>query len=352
MRTERCADAAQSGADENRRSSVGNGTGVINARILRTLDVSTTPGEGSIQYLSAASGLALMGRHLYVIADDEHSLGVFDLGDSGPGRLVRLFEGEPPVRHKARKAEKPDLEAMTALPAFDAHPFGALLAIGSGSKPNRQRAALMRLDEEGALVGSARHVDLGPLYEPLRNRFPDLNIEGLFVADGDLCLLQRGNRASRVNACVRFAWDEIERWIRDIGPAPIARSVSAFELGEIDGVPLSFTDAAGLPTGAWVFCAAAEDTSDSYADGRCAGSAIGIVSVEGELVLLERIDLPCKAEGVAVVADDETLELLLVTDADDRRAPAQLLSATLPRAYLQGSVHQARDADNRVKHAY
>lgn len=223
-----------------------------------------------------------------------------------------------------------------ALPAFEAHPFGALLAVGSGSKPNRQRAALMRLDEKGALDGSARHVDLGPLYETLRNRFPDLNIEGLFVADGDLCLLQRGNRASGVNACVRFAWQEIERWIRNIGPAPTARSVSVFELGEIDGVPLSFTDAAGLPTGAWVFCAAAEDTSDSYADGRCAGSAIGVVSIEGELVFLERIDLPCKAEGVAVMADGETLELLLVTDADDRRTPAQLLSVTLPRAQFKG----------------
>ena len=95
---------------------------------------------------------------------------------------------------------------------------------------------------------------------------------------------------------------------------------------------LRFTHAAGLPTGAWVFCAAADDTSDSYADGRCVGSAIGIVSVEGELALLERIDLACKAEGVEVVAHGRGLELLLVTDADDRSAPARLLSVTLPRA--------------------
>lgn len=80
-----------------------------------------------------------------------------------------------------------------------------------------------------------------------------------------------------------------------------------------------------------MFCAAAEDTSDSYADGRCAGSAVGIVNAVGELVLLEQIDLACKAEGIAVEDHGRRLDLLLVTDADDRRAPAQLLSSTLPR---------------------
>ena len=305
---------------------------MISARILRTLDVSASAGEERpIQYMSAASGLARIERLLYVIADDEHSLGVFDLGDSGPGRTFRLFEGELPLRRKDRKAEKPDLEAMTVLPPFENHPFGALLAVGSGSKPNRQRAALMRLDGRGGLDGPSRNLDLGPLYEPLRSRFPDLNIEGLFVAGGDLCLLQRGNRQSQVNACVRFAWSDIERWIRGIDPAPTARSIAAFDLGGIDGVPLGFTDGAGLANGAWVFCAAAEDTTDSYADGQCAGSAVGIGSADGEMVLLEPIDLACKAEGIAVEDNGKNLELLLVTDGDDRRLPAQLLSVTLAR---------------------
>jgi len=101
--------------------------------------------------------------HLYVIADDEHSLGVFELADNGPGRLFRLFAGELPSRPKDRKAEKPDLEAMAVLPAFDNYPFGALLAVGSGSEPNRQRAALLLLDGNAAIDGSARHVDLAPL---------------------------------------------------------------------------------------------------------------------------------------------------------------------------------------------
>lgn len=129
-----------------------------------------------------------------VKADDELSLGVFDLVVDGPGRRVQLFEGELPSDHKERKAEKPDLEALTALPAIPGYPFGALLGVGSGSKPSRQRAVLLRLDEHGVIDGDAVHVDLAPLYQSLRARFDDLNIEGLFIAGSEFCLLQRGNR--------------------------------------------------------------------------------------------------------------------------------------------------------------
>ena len=49
------------------------------------------------------------------------------------------------------------------------------------------------------------------------------------------------------------------------------RLVPIFELGAIDGIALSFTDGTALPGGGWLF-SAAEDTSDTYNDGRCAGS--------------------------------------------------------------------------------
>ena len=135
-----------------------------------------------------------------------------------------LFEGELPLDHRQRKAAKPDLEALTVLPSFPGYPYGALLAIGSGSKPNRERAALLRLDKGQAIDSNVHHVDLTPLYEPLHARFIDLNIEGLFISSGELCLLQRGNRNSRLNACIRFDWPEIERWIQGAAPAPRAGS--------------------------------------------------------------------------------------------------------------------------------
>ena len=43
--------------------------------------------------------------------------------------------------------------------------------------------------------------------------------------------------------------------------------------------------------GAWVFCAAAEDTYDSYADGLCMGSAVGVVDAAGTILALELLAL-------------------------------------------------------------
>jgi len=303
---------------------------VIDARLLRTLDLSALPGDKGVVHLSAASGLVRSGQRAFVVADDELSLGVFDLAADQPGRLHRLFDGDLPSHHDERKAAKPDLEALALLPAFAGFPSGALLAIGSGSKPNRQRGALLALDAGGHLAGAVQAVDLAPLYQSLRAQFTELNIEGLFVTAGDVCLLQRGNRQSQTNACIRFDWHQVACWLEGTGPAPIASSITAFALGALDGVPLGFTDGTALPGGGWAFCAAAEDSSDSYADGHCTGSAIGIVNAGGDLVQLERLVHACKAEGITGASDDDPLQLLLVTDADDRRAPAQLLAVTLP----------------------
>jgi hypothetical protein len=292
--------------------------------------MSDLPGDPAGAHLSAASGLVRVGQNLFVVADDELGLGVFDLSSKDPGRLVRLFEGALPRHHPKRKAEKPDLEALTALPAFGCHAFGALMAIGSGSRPNRQRAVLLPLDRHGNVQCSPAQIDLATLYEPMRARLGDLNIEGLFISDDKFCLLQRGSRSSPVNACVQFEWKAVERWIEDAKKVPDIRSIDVFDLGGIHDVPLCFTDGAALHGGGWVFCAAAEDTSDSYTDGRCLGSAVGLVSADGKLVRLEQIAGEFKAEGIAVASDGDPLELLLVTDADNRLAAASLLSVTLP----------------------
>jgi hypothetical protein len=223
---------------------------VLETRFVRTLEVSGAIGDLPVGHLSAASGLVRIGHRLFVVADDELHLGEFDLANGGPGRLHRLFEGELPSHHRERKARKPDLEALAALPAFSGHPFGALLAVGSGSRRNRQRALLLGLDRHGAIDGPVHQVDIEPLYEPLRAQFPDLNIEGLFVAEGGLYLLQRGNRKSPINACIGFRWREVEPWLQGEATVPSAKSAAEFDLGNIDGVPLCFTDGTGIQGGA------------------------------------------------------------------------------------------------------
>src|SRR5262245_52390116 len=84
---------------------------------IRELDLaqdSTRAGDARTpSHLSAASGLACAGSTIYVVADDELHLGVFDAAGHAPGHLLRLFEGELPMAKAARKRQKPDLEAIT-----------------------------------------------------------------------------------------------------------------------------------------------------------------------------------------------------------------------------------------------
>lgn len=115
------------------------------------------------------------------------------------------------------------------------------------------------------------------------------------------------------------------------GQAPLEPlSTQTFDLGRINGIPLCFTDAAVLSGGEIVFSAVAEDTDDTYNDGRCAGSVLGLLGVDGTLRWIRKLTHPFKVEGLDVRRDGEDLQILMVTDADDRRTPAKLLSGTTP----------------------
>jgi hypothetical protein len=106
---------------------------VIRLGKLRELDLSTTTSPQRSAHLSAASGLVQIDSLIYVVADDELHLGVFDAAGTRPGHLIRLFDGELPEPAAKRKKRKPDCEALTLLPPHGAYPHGALLALGSGS---------------------------------------------------------------------------------------------------------------------------------------------------------------------------------------------------------------------------
>lgn len=287
-------------------------------------------------HLSAASGLVRLQNRLYVVADDELHLGVFDAPETQTagsvpmpsGQLVRLFEGELPRDKKPRKLAKPDLETLGALPPLPGCPFGALLALGSGSRPSRETGVLMALDAAGALSGRVAHLDLSGLYTPLRALFADLNIEGAFVVSGELRLLQRGNQRDARSACICFDWNQVAPWLAGRQPQqqpPKPKAVQMISLGAVDGVHLSLTDGAALDHGAWVFCAVAENTPDSFHDGPCAGSVVGVVEADGNLRRVHQLSGNPKVEGIAVQAAGSQLVLTLVTDADDPAKASQLL---------------------------
>lgn len=297
----------------------------------RTLTLEAPEAPGRPLHVSAASGLVAVGPWLYVVADDALHLAIFPREGTAPGRVVPLFPGELPLESQARKAAKPDLEALCRLEAFTGFPHGALLAVPSGSTAARNQGAVLALAADGTLSGEARAVDFTALYAQLTRELGPLNVEGAAVAGGRLRLLQRGNSDKGTDALVDLDHERVLRALeagRALG-ADTVRTVKRWELGRAGTVRLSFTDASPLPDGRMVFTAAAEDTRDAYADGPVAGSAVGVLAPDGTPLFLDGVDAKVKLEGVSAWVEGGRVRVLLVADADDPAVPAPLLEAVL-----------------------
>ncbi|MDP3814523.1 hypothetical protein [Pseudomonas sp.] len=260
--------------------------------------------------LSAASALVCQAQSLWLVADDALSLQRYSLAGVWQAEQA-LLPGELPVEPALRKRLKADFEALLLLPD------GALLALGSGSTPQRCRACLIQ-------AGVVRIIDLNPLYQALAGHFQELNIEGAVVHRGQLLLAQRGNGAGGENALVLLDLAQALRDLEDgqLSAAALLR-ILPVPLPDLDGVPLSLTDLSVDPGGQLYCSATAEDTDSSYLDGACLGSVLGRFDQDLNLVQLVRLLPPVKIEGLAFQADGR---LLLVADADDPNIPSPLFA--------------------------
>ena len=275
-------------------------------RQLATLDVA------------AASGMALRADTLYVVADDELELAAYHL-DGTRAASIPLLAGALPEAHNERKAQKPDFEALFALPD------GSLVALGSGSTARRMRGAWVSFD---AATPRVRPIDLSDLYGVLLRDLPELNIEGATVLAGRLVLCSRGNGALRQNALIQLDLAAVLDSLRDSDSlrAGSVRSVQPVQLDELEGTPLSFTDLANSAD-QLLFSAAAEASANTYDDGACAGSVVGSLSLQGQVLRVVPLAPRHKIEGICARTHLRPTQLLLVADADDRAARAPLLAA-------------------------
>jgi hypothetical protein len=260
--------------------------------------------------LSAASALVQDAGRLWTVADDQLELHCY----ADDGRWLGqwpLLDGVLPAEPAARKAAKPDFEAMALLPD------GALLVLGSGSTAQRMAGVLCRVGRP------PQRIDAGDLYRQLAGRLAELNIEGALVRNGQLLLAQRGNGAAGVNALLAL---DLAAALADLAQGRLAasslRTVTPIELGSLQGVPLGLTDLALAADGRLFFSAAAEASASTYHDGACAGSLIGWLDEQARVVQCWALPAPLKIEGLSF-ADNGNL--LLVADADDPLLPAPLL---------------------------
>jgi hypothetical protein len=248
----------------------------------------------------------LREQRLYVIADDQNVLAIYDLQGQRVGSIA-LSDAVLPAEPRARKAAKPDYECLLQLPE------GSLLALGSGSTPQRMSGALIRFQGAHPHV---EHVELTPLYAALARELPELNIEGGCVLGDRLHLCCRGNGARHENALItldwQLAWRDLER-DHALNPQALCQ-VSRVALGELSGTPLSLTDLTVLGEQLW-FSAAAEASASTYDDGACAGSVLGSLSADAAVGELYALSPRAKIEGICALAGERAF--YAVSDADD-----------------------------------
>ncbi|HYH62722.1 MAG TPA: hypothetical protein VD766_12715 [Solirubrobacterales bacterium] len=305
---------------------------------LRELDLAEATAEGRDAHMGAASGVVRRGDFVYVIADDELDLGVFRLASEEPGDVRPVLPGELPSDESERKGAKPDLEALTALPPFEDTPYGGLFGLGSGSdsEGGRDRGFFWAFAADGSLEGEPTVIDLSPLYGLLREKLGDLNVEGAAVLHDELWLFHRGNEGAAGNVVAEIALSDLAGSLtgdHDIDVEEL-KELRRYDLGEMDGVALCFSDATAISDDLVCFTASAEGEED----GDIRGSVVGTISVSGEVHRLRTIDRKWKVEGVHAAVDTGVVDFVFVCDQDDEAVASPLLTASMP---LEPGLEQA-----------
>ena len=274
----------------------------------------------------AASGIAPYAGG-WLVAQDDATHAAWWVGDDV--RRLRLL---PPAEGHDVFAEatgtkrlKPDLEAVTAVP-------GGVLALGSGSTPQRMRAVRVREDGHEVDVADLTHV-CASVAAALGLDAGLLNLEGACVAGDVLRWFQRGaatvpSRGVDLDLAALLGCFDAPRDV------PVGQ-VRTYDLGAVDGVALAVTDALALDDGTVLVSAAAEDTPNPYDDGPVVGTALALLDDTGVLAVAHLPEVggrPLKVEGIALRrATPSALELLAVVDADDAEEPSAALVLELRR---------------------
>ena len=232
---------------------------------------------------------------------------------------MRFLPGRAARGPRAPKAPEAGRQALAFLP-------GALLALGSGSRPQRKTGFAWDLDMRGALAGEPQQLDLRPLYDALDRDIPDLNIEGAAVSGGQLLLFQRGSGRGAVNAVIALdlaaALDSLGDGCLDAGAVTGTRR---HDLSEVDE-----GCARASPTRPACTTAGSSSAVLSwrvFEDGECIASGVGMLDANGDMTAWDALDPPLKVEGIEVQHRDDEMVLLLVADPDDAGSPSSLLAA-------------------------
>lgn len=264
-------------------------------------------------FISAASGLIRVEKNFYIVADDENFMAIYDL-EIKKGEVFLIFNDVLPEEKKLRKKLKKDFESLVYLPKRD-----EILIVPSGSTENRMIGALMNTN--GKFLKS---FDFESFYKSLLSSLPELNIEGAVVLDEDLILFQRGNGFLGQNALIKVNLNRL------MDESSCEHQIVSVDLGSMEGVPLSFTDAT-LAGKNILFLSAAEASESTYLDGDFNGAVLGIIDTAGRILAQKSLQIDSKPEGICIDADRK--HFYLVTDDDDRKKASKFFKGVIPEEW-------------------
>jgi hypothetical protein len=148
-----------------------------------------------------------------------------------------------------------------------------------------------------------------------------------------LWLMHRGNHADTTNMVAELGLDEVMKSLAGdlrIDVHELA-GLREYDLGELDGVKLTFSDATPIHGDLLVFTASAEVEGEHASDdGDIKGSVVGTIDLEGNVQRMRTIDRRWKVEGVHATIDTGVLDFLFVCDQDHPSEASPLLSAAMP----------------------
>lgn len=317
-------------------------------------------------HVRAASGLSAFLEHLAVIQDDANWLALIDADQKVTAIPLppspngdRVFS-----RSRGNRCDKYDLEACITV-ASDSGP--ELLGFSSGSRAGREWVLRVRdageappdLNGDGgrALADrlNAEFVDAVPFYRSMRENRDfsgaGLNIEGaLTVGHDTIRLFQRGNAAPKdgfpaIDATAELSWTDLCRHLADrhASPPPL-RNIRTYDLGELDGVRLTFSDAEYLGDERVLFSASAEDRDT----GEIKGSVLGLIGADGSASWTELVDengrpFGGKIEGLTLdLHDPRTIHFVI--DDDDEDAASRIFDALLSEHFLRSDTARVSGA--------
>ncbi len=290
-------------------------------------------------HVRAASSVTNFAEYIAIVQDDANFLVLIE-DDYRHVQSIPLPAGPKGNRvfgHKrGNVGKKLDLEGCVSVPGTNGE---CLLSMGSGSGENREWILLVELNDEDNEDHDIELIEAKYFYSYLRTQTDfcgsSLNVEGVIFDDKDtLMLFNRGNSKPKnglqpVDATAELSWPDLKAHLENpekVAP-PELHSIIPYDLGELDGIPLTFSD--GIHLGDHIlFSASAEALDDDY----IAGSSIGIINGDStrwsEVIDEDGTAFEGKIEGL-ITDEDDWHTVFFVIDDDKADQPSKIFEAHL-----------------------